>query len=490
MLKFSYTYTKWVLLALIILAGVIRFIGFNTLSLNFDEQILWFIGSQKTFIEAIELIIHYKPASPLLGLTAWLTNSNAFQIEFISRLGSFLSGIVSVPLMFFLTRKFYSEIESLIAAGFVTFSWVLINTSQTLSEHAIMFSLILFYFLSLISFLDRIAVEHTVKKIDSLLLISSGILLGFSSIYGIITVSITFLYSFFFIKKINTLFKTLFHIIIILIPLAAFVWFLFRYTNVFYIGNTDIIEYLFGINFVLANNYVLSLFIIFPLFFLFYIYIKRLIFPAKFGADSRTKFSNSTLFLTIWIVGIIAGLVLAVHFLKIRFCYTDLIFLLPPIIILISRGIVLLSPKLNRQIIFGAIFMVFIITSTLFNLEEINNKSDYNQATRYIMRKHLKNKNEKYGVVFSGIADKPAPIKANMFYIKKNHINLPVFSFDGEPKNINKIINYAKERGLVSLWYICDENITSDSFLKTLKNETHAVDGFRYKKISLILIDL
>ena len=483
---FTYIYTKWILLALIIVAAALRIIGSNTIPLNIDEQLMWFIGTQQYIIESFELIAQFQANTPILALTSWMTNLNNIQNETLSRLPSLISGILAVPLIFILARKFYSEIEGIIAASFVTFSWICIHNSQTLNEYSILFTTILFYFISLMTFLDRISEENIVEKSDSILLIISGLLLGFTSTWGMLTVLVTFFYSFFFITKINTFFRTVAHFITILLPLTIYLLFLLYVAKSFYAQEFETMHFLKGLNFIIANNLFFSILICLPLLFLAFVYIKRLVKPTDFGEDSKTTFSNSTLILTIWLFGGIILLLVFAIFWGLSFKFDDLIIFLPPLIILIARSLVLATTKLNGRIILGAILSLVIIITCILNFENLYSNPEYERVSRYIMRKtpqHIK-----YGIIFAGNAGGKSyqiPVEASHFYLKKNEIELTTFTFDSQEKNISIVLEEAKNQNISYVWIICDTTVIDRHFINELKKNIHLVDGFSYKKIIL-----
>jgi hypothetical protein len=130
--------------------------------------------------------------------------------------------------------------------------------------------------------------------------------------------------------------------------------------------------------------------------------------------------------------------------LHIKYTSNDLIFILPPLAILLARTIVLMSSKLIYRVIIGSALTIIIIISTLFNLHNIDNKPEYNQLFRYIAKTDTSN--NKYGICWTGIRYPIIPTEANKYYLKKNDINVPIFSFDGESKNIKNILITAKEK--------------------------------------------
>jgi len=483
---FTYIYTKWILLALMIIAATLRIIGANTIPLNLEEQLLWFVGTQKSILEVFEAILQFQPNTPIIAFTTWMTNFKNIQNETLSRLPSLISGIVAIPLIFILARKFYSEIEGLIAASFVTFNWICINNSQTLNEYSILFSATLLYFISLMTFLDRISEENVVEKSDSVLLIFSGIVLGFTSICGILTILVTFFYSFFFIKKIDTFFRTVAHFITILLPLAIYLLFLSYISENLYTTTFEAIYFFEGLNFIIANNLFFTVLICSPLLFLAFIYIKRLIKPSDFGEDSKTKFSNSTLILTIWLFGSIILLLVLAIFLKFDFKFNDLIIFLPPIIILIARSLVLTTTKLNNKIILGSILSLVIIITYILNFKNLYINPEYERVSRYI--KFQTPENPKYGIIFAGNAggkNYQIPVEASNFYLKKNDIHFPTFTFGSQEENISAVLKKIKKENITYVWIICDTTVIDSKFIRALKKNINLVDGFRYKKIIL-----
>jgi hypothetical protein len=357
-------------------------------------------------------------------------------------------------------------------------------------------SLEIFYFISLITYFDRISEEYVASNLEVFLFIISGILLGLSSIWGILIVVVTFFYSFFFVKKISTFIKVLTKFICILLPFAILIWGMNNFSNLFEFHSVtfNIIPYLQSINYIISNNYLLSIILISPLFYFGVVYIKRLMNPDDFGEDARTKFNNSTLIITIWLVGSIGVFICSTLLLNIEYEYADLIFLLPPAIILISRSIILFSNKLRNQIIFGVTYTIIVIIACLLNANYYSNRPfnnpDYNSASRYIMRNINKSSNNSYGIVFTGIGSKFITNDAYSFYLKKYHINMPIFTFNGSSKNITPTIDSAKKQNLNYLWYVSDARITAEELIRTLQSNAKLVDGFRYRGITLYLIEV
>jgi len=169
-MKFTYKYTKWILLSLTVIAGIIRYFTLIDTTLNIEEQMLWYCGTNNLF-ETFLLIIKQKPFSPILTITTWLTSWDGYYVEIINRSIAIMTGIFAVPLIFVLARKFYSEVEGIIAAGFITFSWSCIYTSHNITEHSLLLTFLLLYFIALITFLDRIAEEENVSTQENIFLI-------------------------------------------------------------------------------------------------------------------------------------------------------------------------------------------------------------------------------------------------------------------------------------------------------------------------------
>jgi len=301
-------------------------------------------------------------------------------------------------------------------------------------------------------------------------------LLAFSSIWGILIILISFFYSFFFIKKINIFLKTLARFAYMIIPIGLFTWWGLTLNIVYTANKYTAIEYLNSINYIISNNYFLSIILIIPIFYLIFIYIKRLFSKDEFGEDAKTKFNNSTLVISIWLAASVVGFILITFLLRINFHTSDLIFILPPLFILIARSIILISNKLKNQIIISSIFGFLFLISIFINLENINNKPEYNQAVRYIMR----DKNE-FGILIP--AHNNFPKEAFTYYLQKNRIKNKIFlmdDFDIITKKIDEDLDY--------FWLIFDNIHTDKKIISDLHKKNLIRAGYRYKGITIYKI--
>jgi len=488
-MNFTYKYTKWVLLALTIIAGILRYFTLTDTSFNLEEQIFWFCGTKNNFFESLLLFAKLKPFNLILSISTWITCWEGLYVEIINRSIAIITGIIAVPLIFVLARKFYSEVEGIIAAGFIAFSWNCIYTSQNISEYSLLLMFGLLYFIALITFLDRITEENYVPKQENIFLIITGLLLGFTSIYGILIVIISFFYTFFFITKIKIFIKTIIRFLYIIIPLGLLTWWALHqniiYTNIKY----NITDYINFINYIIANNYFLSIIIIVPIFYMLFVYLKRLFNKDEFGEDAKTKFNNSTLIISIWFVSSIIGFVLLIQLVQIKFYKDDLIFILPPLFILIARGIVLISSKLNYQIIISVMFGLQFFTSTIINLNIINDKAEYNSAVRYIKYAIKDDSNNKYGILITGIEKSDNFVISNeafTYYLKKNNIKNDLLLFT----DVVDIMEQAKEMGLNYLWFIADNDYTDTKIIAELRSKKLIQSGYRYKKIIIYILEV
>ncbi|MDR0927571.1 MAG: hypothetical protein LBO69_07385 [Ignavibacteria bacterium] len=391
MFNFKHQYTLWVLIALVIVAGAVRFWMAAYTSLGFEEQMLWFIGAKHSILDSIENIWYYKPTGLILGITAWLTNYQWLHYEILSRLISYLAGIAAVPFIFYLARKFYGEIEGLLAAAFIAVSWLCIDVSTTVSIYSLLLMLLIAYFLSLMSFFDDIAEERVPKVSTTITFVATGLLLGITSVWGIISIAISFFYTFFFITKPKQFFAIFSKFTFILIPMALLVWVYFQYDMIFEAHSIDILASLLALNTAIADNYVLTGVVVLPLLWLAGIYIKKLIYikilikTNEERLDIKKIFANSTLLLTIWFVCSIAATLLLPYYLHIKYDISDLVFCIPPLAILVARSIVLFSQKVRRQLIIGGVLIASIILASYLNLSKLTDYTDYNQATHFIM---------------------------------------------------------------------------------------------------------
>ena len=464
-MKFNYYYSKWILIGIIIIAAALRFFTLNNFDLNFEEQLIWFAGMQNTPLDALICIVKIKPFSLILAITSWITCYNDLYIELVNRTITLLSGIIAIPLIFILTKKIYSEIEGIIAAGFIGLSFNCIIASQNMTEQSLLLTFSLLYFIALITFLDKLAEEEKTSKKDNIFLIITGLLLGLTSIWGILIILISFFYSFFFIKKIKIFLKTICRFGYIIIPLGLFTWW-GLYQNIIYADFKT--NYLNTINYIISNNFILSTIFIAPIFYSIFIYIKRAITKTESIEDAKTKFSNSTLIISIWLCASIIGFILITLFMKVKFTEIDLIFILPPLFIFIARSIVLISSKLNHQIIIGSAFGLIFLISIYFNLELIDNKPEYNQATRYIMRT---NEDNQYNIMFYG--NNIFSSEAFTYYLKKNNI-----------KNNVILLNDIKNANIDYTWFIADNSI-DESIITGMFNKDLIIGGYRYKGVTI-----
>ena len=477
--QFQNIYTKWILLALMLVAAILRYFTLTTTSFTIEEQELWAAASSGSIIDSISYINQVKPFSLLLGWTNWLFCWEGIYIEFFSRLVSFISSVLAVPLIFILSRKFYSETEGLIASSLIAFSWVCISTSQEISQYSLLLSFSIFYFIALITFLDRVSEEQIFNQIDTFLLVISGLLLGLLSVWGIMLVVVSFFYSFFFIKKINTFLRVTQRFLYILLPLSLLLLLNFNRPIIYSLYTPQWTDYIASFNYIITNNYLLSVIVILLLLYLGGVYIGRISSKEEKGEDAKTSFNNSTLVITICLVGSIIGFVLITFLLKFEFSRNDLIIFLIPLFLLLSRAIVLVSTKLKTQIILGSILAIVFLISTIINLEEINNKPEYDQVFRFIKTSSVYDY-QRYGLVYTSL------MHQNDFYYKKYDIRFPQVVLKKDIKEIDD----SGVLGIGVYWLINDNSINIENYIKELKINNKFDGGYRFRGVTIYKIIL
>ena len=490
-MKFNYIYTKWILISLMLISAALRYFTLNTVSLTLEEQVIWFVGTQNTPIEGLLLLTKIKPFSLIIAITSWISCYDGLYIELINRAVVIIAGVMAVPLGFILARKFYSEVEGIIVAGFIALSWNCITASQNMTGYSFLLVFILLYFIALISFLDKISDEEielsdkiTIPMYESIFLIVSGVLLGFTSIWGIAIVFISFFYIFFFIKKMKIFLKTISRFAYIVIPLGLFSWWGLHQEVIYTNTKISAIDYFDYFSYTIANNYVLSALIIAPIFYLMFVYIKRIISKNEFGEDAKTRFNNSTLVVSIWFAASITAFVLITLFLQVDFTADDLIFVIPPLFILIARSIVLISSKLKHQIIIGSIFGLFFIISIFMNLENIDNKPEYNLAVRYIMHTINNDNDNKYVIMMSNYENNIFPEETFSYYLKKNKIKNEIIIFNNNFDMIKKIADIKANY----IWFIADNDYVNQKIIAEMIKKELVENGYRYKGITIYKI--
>ncbi|MCL2039243.1 MAG: hypothetical protein FWG85_02305 [Bacteroidetes bacterium] len=471
-MKFNYSYTKWILLAITVIAGIIRCFILDVISLDTEEQKIWFCGIQYTPFDSLLFFLEIKPFSLILSITAWLTCWDGVFIEILNRSISVLAGVLCVPLIFILARKFYSEVEGLISAGFISFSWICISVSLNMAEHSLLVMNILLYFIALITMLDSISEEGIVSKQENNFFILTGILLGFTSIWGMLIVFVSFLYIFFFIKKLNIFLRTLARFSCIIIPISLFCFWGLK-QDIYSLNNYVFLDYITFISDAISSNYFISIVLISPIFYLIFVYIRKLFSKEEFGEDAKTKFNNSTLLVAIWLLGSILGFVLLACLLKISFSLSDLVFVIPPLFILISRSIVLISARIKHQIIISSTFGLLFLLSVFLNLDNINNKPEYDQASRFLMR-------DKNNFVIIVSKDNNFPKEAKTYYLNKNNIKKPIFQIE----NIDKTLKEISKQNVDYIWFIAD-NDADKEIISELYKKKLITGGYRYKGITI-----
>lgn len=471
-MKFNHNHTKWILLALTIIAGVIRCFILDVISLDLEEQQIWFCGIQHTPFDTLLLLLKIKPFCLILTITSWITCWDGIFIEMLNRGVSVLAGILSVPLIFILARKFYSEIEGLISAGFISFSWICILTSLNIAEHSLLVMNALLYFIALITMLDNISEDGFVSKQENTFFILTGILLGFTSVWGILIIFVSFFYLLFFIKKLNIFLKTLARFSCIIIPIGLLFGVGLQH-NIYSLNNYSSLDYITYISNAISNNYLISIVLISPIFYLIFVYIHRLFSKEEFGEDAKTKFNNSTLVVAIWLVGSVLGFILLTYLLKISFSLSDLVFILPPLFILISRSIVLISSKQKYQIIISSVFGLLLLLSVFINWDNINSKPEYDQMSRFLMCD--KNNFSIFVSKHNGF-----PKEAKKYYLNKNNIKKPIFQLD----NVDNAIQEGRSQKVDYIWFIADNNSDKEIVSELYKKKLIS-GGYRYKGVTI-----
>jgi len=146
----SSLWERWALLsllAIVLLGAVLRFYGLDVQSLSDDELASWDFSNRGTLSQVIEGVrgdIHPPLYFLILRFAQWIFGDS----EWALRLPSAVAGLLSIPAIYLLGKKLYSEREGIIAALFLTVLWAPIYYSQEARPYAmlILLSILTSYF--------------------------------------------------------------------------------------------------------------------------------------------------------------------------------------------------------------------------------------------------------------------------------------------------------------------------------------------------------
>ena len=135
------------LLAIVLLGAVLRFYGLDAQSLSDNELASWDFSNGETLsqvIQGAQDVLHPPLYYLILRFAQWVFGDS----EWALRLPSAVAGLLSIPAIYLLGKKLYSEREGIIAALFLAVLWSPVYYSQEARPYAmlILLSILTSYF--------------------------------------------------------------------------------------------------------------------------------------------------------------------------------------------------------------------------------------------------------------------------------------------------------------------------------------------------------
>lgn len=379
--------SHFILSLLVLLSLIFKLLIINEHSLWYDELYSWNVAANFVSFSGFWHYIDFKDVHPPLYNTLLFFVVRFFgDSETILKLPSLFAGLLSIPLMYFLTREFCNEATSLISASFMAFMWYPVFYSISVRSYALTLLLVLAYMLYYIRLLNQLSNNSQGKRNFYYVLIL-GIILSYTHYYGVFLVFLTGIYSFAIYLKDYKNLKLM--LLLYLLIFIAFIPWLSAFFREFEMQNIwmnppHILGIFTSIAYAFTKDKITFIPFLILLVISIYFNIRNFIFK---NPEGNLKFTESSIFLILWLTVPFYFMLIKAHISTPNYNLRHFVISLPAAYIIVSYGIDRLLKNNYLKTFTVVALNLFLIVLIFINPNNMMSRTDYRNAMEYISNK-------------------------------------------------------------------------------------------------------
>jgi len=474
-----------VLLAIIAIGVLLRLLNLGGNSLWNDELVTWRLSRGPSLASVIRNIIPAVGHPPAYQIPLYFVEKYLGDSEYLLRLPSAISGIISLLVIFLLARLLYSSKEGLIAAALMAVLWCPIYYSQEARPYAmlLLFSLITAYLW--ITMGKALYVREKPKRITLIFYVISAIICCYLHHFGILLVVFQAGYLLVTLGKRP---KALVSVCLLYLPvfLALFPWMtvVMRHWNkgpVFWLRRPQWTAFASYLGFIYNRSkpllaLVLVIYSLAGLKFLFG-YLRQSPRP-RLGPWSAKVILTAWLLIPFAVVFLIS--LTAIPVLNNRY----LIIVLPPAYLLLARSITYLVPRRKKTlwVILPSIVLVVFLGDLFFvrKYYTMPQKEQFREAVNYII-------NNNYLYPNSLVIGHAWSLDYFDYYFERAKSQIRVDLEGGSSADIPGVKKAVASQNPSYIWFVYGHRWPQDQFMAYLNGNFEMLDKKTFRRAGVYL---
>ena len=453
-----------ILLAIIMLGAALRLYGLEIQSLSNDELSSWLRSSYPTLSQVIDEGVRPDLHPPgyhiMLYFVERYFGTSATALRFLS----VIAGILSIPVMFLVGRRFYSDREGLMAALFLAVFWAPVFYSQHARSYSMLLLLSLLSVYFWLGIVTGLAKGYKVSYFVIVTYIVTAILTAYVHYFGVFLILLQGVSAVLMLLKkrraLVTVFAIYFVIMLTYLPwLPIFLYQLSTGRKIWVPASMFAVFFIYA--HFLFNKSIVLLFFIFSIFGFWFLLT---LLNAK---RARTKLIHpSTLLLVLWLVVPIT----IIYFISVFsgaavFVNRNLLISLPAAYILLARAITQLPLNHTGHAVVAVVIAVIFLGHLLFGKGYYwqPHKDQFREAVGFVVEQSETESYQNAAII--GYAWSPDYLN---YYFEKKGSEQRVDMVAGQVEDIAAVTEYIHTEKPDYIWYIIAGKPPAPEFIEYL----------------------
>jgi len=463
--KLTNKWTRWLVVAVILVGAMLRLYGLKIQSLWCDELASWDYGHWSSVTEVMSKAVKQDLHPPGYHLLMHWIIMYWGDSEVMLRLPSVLAGILVIPAMYLLGKRIYGKSEGLIAAGLVAVTWAPVYYSQEARPYSLILLLTvlgMYWWMGVMISWKQKQKARTGEIFGYLL---SAIGLTYLHYYGFLLVGLESVAALIYFKR-NRYALTRWVGLYVSVGLSHLWWWPilgYQFSNngqkISWITKPTVAVFLDYALWLFNNSAKLLLIVGALLTWWAGINLARI----KTRRDLKKQLMSPGVFLGLWLVLPISIAFIASQMITPAMALRNLIISLPAALLLVARSTTQISRHKKVNVLVGTGLVILMLYQLVWRgaYYTKQTKEQYRQATQFITN----HENEYPDAVIVGYEHVNRHFN---YYLQRQGNPKKVEIMAGEAKDIGRLEEYLNYRQPKYFWYIRAHRIPEDLFIKYL----------------------